>query len=401
MDYLSNKWLAAILNRLEIWTLNHKPLIYGTTLIIVAISIMGIFRLRSEGHIVDDLPKTDPIYADLKFFEKNFKGVMPLEIVVDTKRKNGLRSNMLQTLEKIDQLSAYIGSTPDMARPLSIVEGLKFVRQAYYNGDSINYGLPNDFDKAFVGPYLNMKADSNNKKTILSKLINSFMDSTKQQTRISVNMADVGTKRLPDILNNIEKKSAELFDSSKYNIQLTGSSVTFLEGSAFIINGLEQSILWSFLLIAACMLYLFKSFRILLCSLIPNIIPLVITAGVMGWAGIPLKPSTVLVFGIALGIAIDITIRFLVNYKQELIKDKGNVKQTVINTIHTTGISIIYTSLVLIAGFVIFCFSGFGGTQALGWLTSLTLVMATLTNLIFLPALLITLRKRGVEELNS
>ena len=394
MDYLTNKWLAAILNKLEIWTLNHKPLIYGTTLIIVAISIMGIFRLRSEGHIVDDLPKTDPIYADLKFFEKNFKGVMPLEIVVDTKRKNGLRSNMLQTLEKIDQLSAYIGSTPDMARPLSIVEGLKFVRQAYYNGDSVNYGLPNDFDKAFVGPYLNMKADTNNKKTILSKLINSFMDSTKQQTRISVNMADVGTKRLPDILNNIEKKSAELFDSSKYNIQLTGSSVTFLEGSAFIINGLEQSILWSFLLIAACMLYLFKSFRILLCSLIPNIIPLVITAGVMGWAGIPLKPSTVLVFGIALGIAIDITIRFLVNYKQELIKDKTNVKQTVINTIHTTGISIIYTSLVLIAGFVIFCFSGFGGTQALGWLTSLTLVMATLTNLIFLPALLITMRKK-------
>ena len=393
MDYLTNKWLAAVLNRLEIWALNHKPLIYGTTLIVVAISVAGIFRLRSEGFIVDDLPKTDPIYADLKFFEKNFKGVMPLEIIVDTKRKNGLRSNMLQTFEKIDQLSAYIASSPDMARPLSIVEGLKFVRQAYYSGDSSNYGLPNDFDKAFIGPYLNMKTDSNNKKSILSKLINSFMDSSKQQTRISVNMADVGSKRLPEILNNIEKKSAELFDSSRYSIQLTGSSVTFLEGSAFIINGLEQSIIWAFLLIAACMLYLFRSFRILLCSLIPNVIPLIITAGVMGWAGVPLKPSTVLVFSIALGIAIDITIRFLVNYKQELTKDKTSVKQTVINTIHTTGISIIYTSLVLIAGFVIFCFSGFGGVQALGWLTSLTLVMATLTNLIFLPALLISLSR--------
>ncbi len=119
----------------------------------------------------------------------------------------------------------------------------------------------------------------------------------------------------------------------------------------------------------------------------------------MGWAGVPLKPSTVLVFSIALGIAIDITIRFLVNYKQD-----GNLTtstiNTVIKTIHSTGISIVYTSLVLTAGFVIFCFSGFGGTQALGWLTSLTLVMATLTNLIFLPALLIVIspKKNNVKN---
>lgn len=399
MNYLTNEWLTSVLDRLEIWTLNHKAKIYGITLVVVAISVAGIFRLRSEGFIADDLPKTDVIYEDLKFFEKNFKGVMPLEIVVDTKRKNGLRSNMMQTFEKIDSLSKYIAASADMARPLSIVEGLKFVRQAYYNGDSLNYGLPNQFDLAFIAPYISMKTDTNNKKSILGKLINSFMDSNRQETRISVNMADVGSARLPEILNNVQKKAAELFDSSKYNVQFTGSSVTFLEGSTFIINGLEQSIVWAFLLIAACMLYLFRSIRILLCSLIPNVIPLVITAGVMGWVGVPLKPSTVLVFSIALGIAIDITIRFLVNYKQELVHDKATVKQTVINTIHTTGISIIYTSLVLIAGFVIFCFSGFGGIQALGWLTSLTLVMATLTNLIFLPALLISLAsEKKVKE---
>jgi len=394
MKYLTNKWLATFLDRLEIWALNHKPTIYGVTLVVVAISIAGIFRLKAEGYIADDLPKTDVIYEDLKFFENNFKGVMPLEIVVDTKRKNGLRSNMMQTFQKIDSLSNFIASTPDMARPLSIVEGLKFVRQAYYNGDSTNYGLPNQFDLAFIAPYISMKTDTSNKKSLLGKLINSFMDSTKQETRISVNMADVGSARLPGMLDSVKKKAAELFDSTKYKIEFTGSSVTFLEGSTFIINGLEQSIIWAFVLIAACMLYLFRSIRILLCSLIPNVIPLLITAGVMGWAGVPLKPSTVLVFSIALGIAIDITIRFLVNYKQEMVQDKTTVKQTVINTIHTTGISIIYTSLVLIAGFVIFCFSGFGGIKALGWLTSLTLVMATLTNLIFLPALLITLSGR-------
>jgi uncharacterized protein len=185
------------------------------------------------------------------------------------------------------------------------------------------------------------------------------------------------------------------FDSiPQYKVQLTGTSITFLEGSRFIINGLKESILWAFLLIALCMLYLFKSFRMLLCSLVPNLIPLIITAGVMGWAGVPLKPSTVLVFSVALGIAIDITIRFLVNYKQELPVNNNNVEQTVTSTIKHTGLSIVYTSLVLIAGFVIFCFSSFGGTFALGWLTSVTLLVATLTNLILLPVLLLTLSKK-------
>ena len=152
--------------------------------------------------------------------------------------------------------------------------------------------------------------------------------------------------------------------------------------------------MWAFALIALCMLYLFRSVRILFCSLIPNVIPLVITAGVMGWVGIALKPSTVLVFSIALGIAIDITIRFLVNYKQEQKGSSESRRALVIKTIHSTGISIIYTSLVLAAGFIIFCFSGFGSTQSLGWLTSLTLVVATFTNLILLPALLINMQGR-------
>ncbi len=277
-----------------------------------------------------------------------------------------------------------------MARPLSVVEGLKFARQAYYDGDSTNYGLPNAFDIGFLAGYLNTKGtgESNNNFT---KLIGSFMDSSKQYARISVNMADVGSKRLPEILDTLQMKATQYFDTSAYDVRFTGTSVTFLEGSAFIVNGLKESILWAFLLIALCMLYLFRSFRILLCSLIPNIIPLVITAGVMGWAGVRLKPSTVLVFSVALGIAIDITIRFLVNFKQEQKNEGKPVRDVVIDTIHGTGISIIYTSLVLIAGFVIFCFSGFGGTQSLGWLTSLTLIVATLTNLTLLPALLISM----------
>ncbi|MEJ7735998.1 MAG: MMPL family transporter [Chitinophagaceae bacterium] len=396
--YLNNKLLTTILDKLEIWSINHRKLIYVATAVAVAVAVAGILRLRSEGFIVDDLPKTDRIYTDMKFFEHHFKGVMPLEIVVDTKRKNGLRINPLQTFERIDSLSQFIAAQPEMARPMSVVEGMKFARQAYYDGDSANYGIPNSFDISFLAGYLNTKADTTAANTTMSKLTSSFMDTTRQYARISVSMADVGSKRLPEILKLVEEKARVFFDSSTYRIQFTGTSVTFLEGSAFIINGLKESILYAFILIALCMLYLFRSFRILICSLVPNLIPLIITAGVMGWTGVRLKPSTVLVFSVALGIAIDITIRFLVNFKQEQQGSNKPVKDVVINTIHSTGISIIYTSLVLIAGFVIFCFSGFGGTQSLGWLTSLTLIVATLTNLTLLPALLISMLRSKQEK---
>jgi len=387
--YLHNPRLNRWLDRLERWCLNHRRLIYVVTSLIIVASIVGITRLKSVGFIVDDLPHTDKIYTDLKFFERNFKGVMPLEIVVDTKKKYGVSRN-LNNLLRIDSLSQYLVSMPEIAKPLSIAEGLKFAKQAFFEGDSNNYSMPAEYDLPALAQYLNFRGDSNAAKNSFSKLVSSFMDSARQEARISVSMADVGNVRLPQILDSITKRVDQLFPADKYDVKLTGTSITFLEGSSFIINGLKESIIWAFLLIALCMLYLFRSVRILFCSLIPNVIPLVITAGVMGWAGIPLKPSTVLVFSVALGIAIDITIRFLVNYKQELRQHpQFDVSHIVIETIHGTGISIIYTSLVLIAGFIIFSFSGFGGTQSLGWLTSLTLVTATCTNLVLLPALLI------------
>jgi uncharacterized protein len=418
--YLENPRLRRWLDRLERWSLNHRKFIYSVTAIILIVSVIGMLRLESNGYIVDDLPKTDKIYTDLKFFENNFEGVMPLEIIVDTKKKRGV--NNPGNLVKIDSLSRFLAAMPEIGRPLNITEGLKFANQSF--NEDTNYTMPSEFDLANLKPYLESNKDSSETSNSFNKLIASFIDSNKQQARISVSMRDVGSYRLPQILDTIQNTAEMLFnmdsvtyvleldslkktlradsvqtiDSSRLKqnatIQLTGASVTFLEGSNFIINGLKESIMWAFILIAVCMMYLFRSFRILLCSLIPNIIPLVITAGVMGWLGVRIKPSTVLIFSIALGIAIDVTIRFLVNYKQELPRNNYNMKQTVIETIHGTGISIIYTSLVLIAGFIIFCFSGFGGTQSLGWLTSLTLVTATITNLVLLPSLLITFIKK-------
>ena len=391
--YLDNPRLRRWLDRLERWSLNHRKFIYTMTIGVLVVAVIGMFRLESNGYIVDDLPKTDKIYTDLKFFERNFKGVMPLEIVIDTKKKRGV-TRSLPTLLKIDSLSQFLAAMPEIGKPLNITEGLKFAKQAFYEGDSLNYSAPSEFDLIPLKPYLDFKPDSGNKENSFGKLVSSFIDSNKQEARISVSMRDVGSYRLPHILDTIQQKADLIFDTANYRVRLTGASVTFLEGSNFIINGLKESIMWAFGLIAVCMMYLFRSFRILICSLIPNIIPLIITAGVMGWLGVRIKPSTVLIFSVALGIAIDVTIRFLINYKQELPRHHYDMTKTVIQTIHSTGISIIYTSLVLIAGFIIFCFSGFGGTQSLGWLTSLTLITATITNLVLLPALLITFIKK-------
>ncbi|HVZ25171.1 MAG TPA: MMPL family transporter, partial [Sediminibacterium sp.] len=266
--YLDNKFLEKILLRIEKWAFHHARAIYGVTIVLAALAIAGIFRIKSEGFIVDDLPRNDQVYTDLKWFEQQFGGVMPLEIVVDTHRKKGIfRASPIQ---KIDALSAYIAKNHDAARPLSFVEGLKFAKQAYFDGDSLSYTIPYESDLVFMAPYLAAKntGDSGSKTGKgMAQLISSFMDSTEERARISVNMKDVGSVRLPVILHDFDQKAKQLFDTAAYTVTFTGSSVSFLEGSSFIIRGLKESIVWAFVLIAFCMLYLFRSFRILVCSL--------------------------------------------------------------------------------------------------------------------------------------
>ena len=395
VKYLENKFLKRVLVKIERWTFQHTKWVFAITSILVVVSIMGLMRIKKEAFIVDDLPKKDTLYTDLKWFEKEAGGVMPLEIVIDTKKKNGLVRS-IKPLEAIDELHQYLEQQPELGKPLGLLEGIKFAKQAFYDGDSNAYTVPTGTEMAFMAPYLKTDSQKTNTSTGTSptQLLSKFIDSAKRETRVSVNMKDIGSAQLPLFLQRLDSAIKAIFDTSKYKVEMTGSSVTFLEGSNFIVRGLGESIFWAFLLIAICMIFLFRSFPILMCSLVPNIVPLLITAGLMGWLGISLKPSTVLVFSVALGIAIDVTIRFLVNYKQELPRLHNNVHATLIQTIKHTGISIIYTSLVLVAGFVIFCFSDFGGTKALGWLTSLTLVVSTFTNLILLPALIKTFIKQ-------
>lgn len=413
LGYLHSKWIEKVLNTLEKWVFQYRARVLVATTVIVLFAIAGIMRLQTVAYIVDDLPKKDKIYTDLKFFEQNFKGVMPLEILLDTKRPKGILRSDVDVNKIAFFQDSFLAKQPNIAKPLSLIDGVKFSYQALSGGvgDS-TYVLPSagnpmaTLHKSLRE--LRVKQQSGEmtaKDSTMMKLVGSFVDSSEQNIRISVSMADIGTKQLMPLIDSINRNanrilngidSIQIKDTSKtiYNVTVTGTSSTFLEGSKFIINGLKESIFWAFLLIAVCMLFLFRSFRILLCSLIPNVIPLLITAGIMGWVGVPLKPSTVLIFSVALGIAIDITIRFLVNYKQVLPENGNDVGLAVRHTIHQTGLSIIYTSLVLTAGFIIFCASSFGGTFALGWLTSVTLFTATVTNLVLLPVLLLLLAKK-------
>ncbi|MBS1783320.1 MAG: MMPL family transporter [Bacteroidetes bacterium] len=395
-SYLESRWMNKLLSVLTNWVFEHRRWIYVFSILLCGLSIVGVLRLNSVGHIVDDLPKGEVVYQDLKFFEKNFRGVMPLEIVIDTRKKNGAVS--LPVLEKMDKLIAELNQYPEIGHSLSIVEGVKFARQAYYDGDSSSYAVPNVFDGAFIQPYLRSKGDKN---SMFNKLVASFMDSSKQKTRISVSMADIGSVRLPILLDSIRPKTLQLFDSTHYQVTFTGTSIVFLEGSKFIINSLRDSLILAFIMIFGCMIFLFRSWKILLISVVTNLIPLLITAGVMGWANIPIKPSTVLVFSVALGITIDVTIRFLVNFKQELSRHDDNIAETVRRTIHDTGLSIIYTSLILIAGFGVFALSEFDGTKSLGYLTSLTLLLAMITNLTLQPALLLWIDKAKQKKINT
>jgi predicted RND superfamily exporter protein len=400
--YLERKWIHNLLSRITKWVFAHRTWIYAFTFFVCVFSVMGLMRLTNETHIVDDLPKSDKVALDMGFFEKNFKGVMPLEIIVDTKKKNGVLS--LDALSKIDQLTQYLQTLPEIAHPLAITEGIKFANQAYFGGDSANYEVPGDMLQfAFVLPYL--RTNKSEKNDLSAKLLNSFIDSTKQKARISVKMADIGSRKLPVLLDSfICPNTYKIFgmknkdDTAKYKITYTGTSITFLEGSKFIVNSLRDSLILAFLIIFGCMILLFKSWRILLISIIVNIVPLLITAGLMGWMNIRIKPSTVLVFSVALGITIDVTIRFLVNFKQELRRHDDSIADTVHRTIHDTGLSIIYTSLILIAGFAVFMLSHFDGTKSLGYLTSLTLLLAMITNLTLLPALLLWMDKVYIKK---
>jgi len=384
--HLDKSAVANIIERVIKRVLTRRNPIYIITVILLVFAIFGITKLKTTGRIVDDIPQKDQLYKDLEFIEQNFKGVMPLEISIDTKKRKGVQK--LSTIRKIDNLQQVLITYPELSRSLSIAEVLKFSKQAFYNGKETMYSLPNNQEKNFILSYI-PKVESN-KKTIL----NSFVDTTLRFTRISTQMANVGTRDIQRIKDDLRPKIDSIFPPEKFDVQITGTSVIFLKGTQFLVNNLFASLLLALVIIIILMALLFTSLRMILISLVPNIIPLIMTAAMMGYIGIPIKPSTVLIFSIALGISVDNAIHFLSRYRLQLKLNNWRIKDSVIAALRETGFSMIYSSVVLFFGFIIFVLSSFGGTESLGYLIAFTLIVALLSNLYILPSLLLTLDKR-------
>tara|TARA_Y100001936_G_C16083103_1_gene679429 strand:- start:203 stop:2572 length:2370 start_codon:yes stop_codon:yes gene_type:complete len=389
LKHLENVSIKKIVKWLEDRVRKERLKTYIISLISLILGIIGIYQIEISGSIIEDMPKKSNFFEDIKFFDNEFNGIVPLEINIDTKRRKGV--NNLTTIKRINKLSDYISSIPELSSPISIINLLKYIKQAYYNGNPKYYKIPTSQENSFLSPYLKNMPETKN-------LITNYIDSTGQNARMTTFLMDVETNRIEMIEEDLKKEINRIFDADKYNVILTGKALLYLKGTHYLIKNLFISLSLAILLIAMFMAYLFRSYKVIIISLVPNLLPLIITAGVMGFTGIPLKPSTILVFSVAFGISVDNTIHFLAKYRQELIDNNWKINSAVYSSIREAGVSMLYTSIVLFFGFAIFMISSFGGTVALGGLVSVTLLFAMLANLILLPSLLISLEDTVSNE---
>lgn len=384
LKHLNKQWIDRFVGWMENVVRNHRIAVYFTAVAILVLSIIGIYQIEITGSRIEDLPKEAKFFKDIRFFEQEFKGVMPVEVVVDTKKKNGVLK--LANLRRMDKIANEIEEIPELSTPVSVVNLAKYSKQAFYNGIPKYYQLPTSQENTFI---LDMAKNSSGN----ANLLESFVDSTGQVARMTTFMRDVKTPRMEEIEQDLLHSIAKIFPKERFNVYITGKAILFLKGTKYLIKNLLISLALAIGLISIFMAYLFRSFRMILISLVPNLLPLVITAGLMGYLGIPIKPSTILIFSIAFGISVDDTIHFLAKYRQELVANKWQIKKSVYNALRETGVSMFYTSIVLFFGFSVFIISSFGGTQAMGGLVSATLLFAMLANLILLPSLLLSLER--------
>ena len=384
LRHLNKRWIGSFVAWMERIVRNHQITVYVVSLIMLLASIIGIYQIRISGSPIEDMPKNAGFFKDIRFFESEFDGIMPVEIVIDTKQRNGVLK--LPTLKRMDELDRFITETPELSKPISVVNLVKYAKQAYYNGIPKYYQLPTSQESNFILDFARRSKGNTN-------LLSSFVDSTGQIARITTYMRDMPTDRMEDIEAELLEEIDKIFPKERYDVSITGKALLFLKGTKYLVFNLVISLALAIGLIALFMAYLFRSFRMIVVSLVPNLLPLVITAGLMGFLGVPIKPSTILVFSIAFGISVDDTIHFLAKYRQELATHNWRIRQSVYASLRETGVSMFYTSIVLFFGFSVFIISSFGGTVALGALVSATLLFAMLANLILLPSLLLSLER--------
>jgi uncharacterized protein len=399
LRHLNFPLMGSFLRSIDLMVHRKRLLIYIVSIATAVVSVFGILQLKSVSFMVDDVPEESQVKKDLKFFEANFSGIMPLEVVVEFISKKRRPILDPQNLKKVEEFETFLDSLPMVSQPISLVSFIKASKQAFFNNNPDRYTLPTKLEGAFILRYMKGQTDN-------SGLFKSFVDSSFTKMRISSQIADIGSEKMDSLVSlAIEPRMKKIFISTgkdSIKTSVTGSTKIFIKGNKFLVANLQESLLLAFLLITLSMAILFANVRMIIISLIPNLLALMITAGLMGYFQIPVKASTALIFSITFGISVDNSIRFLAKYRQEILTNNFFIPVAVSESILETGKSIMYTSIVLFAGFIIFTFSSFGSTIALGLLTSITLVISMFTNLILLPALIMTFdkpRKKKGEHL--
>src|SRR6185369_10720871 len=290
LRHLDFKILGWFLHLNDISVHRHRPAIYIASTLLAVFSILGIMRLKSVTFMVDDVPENTDIKRDLKFFESNFSGIMPLEIEVNMNKRRGVLN--VNNLRKVDEFETFIDSLPQVSRPLSIISFVKAAKQAYYGNNPAKSELPTKPESGFILRYMKGQGENEN-----SGLLKSFVDSTYSRMRISMQIADIGSTKMDELVHGvIEPRMNKIFEGTGITTNVTGTTKLFIKGNKFLIDNLQESLLLAFILITASMAMLFANVRMIIISLVPNLLALMITAGLMGYFGIPLKASTALIF---------------------------------------------------------------------------------------------------------
>jgi predicted RND superfamily exporter protein len=255
------------------------------------------------------------------------------------------------------------------------------------------YEIPSNHEKNFIFSYL-PKLDSAESNNILA----SYVDDNMQIARVSARLHNLNTKEIEKLNKELKTKIDSIFPPDKYQVDITGTSVVFLKGSGYMTSNLLYSLLVAIIIISIIMYLLFNSFKMVLISMVPNILPQVMTAALMGFLKIDIKPSTIIIYSIALGISVDAAIHLLSRYRQQLKLTNWDIKLSLFNALQETSVGMVYSGIVLILGFGVFTLSSFGGTQSLGFLVSFTLTVAMFSNLILLPSLILRFDKSGTTK---
>lgn len=397
--HLDNGGINKFLSWVKFLVFNRKRRIYFWFIAITVISATFVFRLHPLAYMVDDVPKSSKMYKDMQYFQDNFKGILPYEILIRTHDESEVTN--FDVLDKANRLQKALKKYPEFAKPTSLVEVLCYGNQVVNDGDPAFYRLPNALNMSDIAGRMPEAAAS--KGSMQSSIMRGLMDSARTTLRISYQVRDVGSIRMDSINKEVYKILNRIFPTDQFETEITGSSAVFLKGNSYLYGSLSSATFWSLLIITITMGFLFPSIRMIVIAVIPNIIPLLVTAGTMGYFDVPLKPSTILVFSIAFGITVDATIHFIITFRRELVKNNRPVRDALNETIVEVGVSMIYSMVAICAGFLIFTFSGFQGTQALGWLTGLTLLTGMAANLFLLPALILSLENtlNPKEELSE